>query len=367
MIAVMDRDEITAQVAARLVAGQFPQWAELPVVPVGLNGWDNTTFGLGGELSVRLPSGEDYVPQVSKEHRWLPVLAGRLPLPGPEPVALGRPAAGFPWPWSVYRWIEGEPACLGRVADLTAFAADLAGFLAALYAIDAGGGPPPGLHSAFRGGPLMTWDEQARTSIDLLAEDIDARAAIGVWEAALASPWQQRPVWVHGDVAASNLLLSGGALRAVIDFGCAAAGDPACDLPAGHRDGQTPAAGGLPRPAGSDLLADQRPQHQRLAVKLSHPRSAAADGWHRTAGHEANFCRHLVAPPGTNKPFDASSRAVSSWTATAAAGTARSPRPPRKGRRDTRRVVRGRPRARHHRPCAGLGGKGERTWTVDHP
>ena len=69
MIAVMDRDEITAEVAARLVAGQFPQWAGLPVVPVALNGWDNTTFRLGGELSVRLPSGEDYVAQVSKEHR----------------------------------------------------------------------------------------------------------------------------------------------------------------------------------------------------------------------------------------------------------------------------------------------------------
>jgi aminoglycoside phosphotransferase (APT) family kinase protein len=228
MIAAMD--EITAEVAARLVAGQFPQWAGLPVVPVGLNGWDNTTFRLGGQLSVRLPSGEDYVAQVSKEHRWLPALAGRLPLPIPEPVALGRPAAGFPWPWSVYRWIEGEPACLGQVADLAAFAADLAGFLTALYAIDADGGPPPGLHSAFRGGPLMTWDEQARTAIDLLAQDIDARAALGVWETALASPWQQPPVWVHGDVAASNLLLSGGALHAVIDFGCAAVGDPACDL-----------------------------------------------------------------------------------------------------------------------------------------
>jgi aminoglycoside phosphotransferase (APT) family kinase protein len=69
MIAVMDRDEITAEVAARLVAGQFPRWAGLPVVPVGLNGWDNTTFRLGGQLSVRLPSGEDYVAQVSKEHR----------------------------------------------------------------------------------------------------------------------------------------------------------------------------------------------------------------------------------------------------------------------------------------------------------
>ena len=230
MIAVMDRDEITAQVAVRLVADQFPQWAGLPVVPVGLNGWDNITFRLGGELSVRLPSGEDYMPQVSKEHRWLPVLAGQLPLPIPEPVALGRAAAGFLWPWSVYRWIQGEPACAGQVADLAAFAADLAGFLAALYGIDAAGGPPHGLHSAFRGGPLTTWDEQTRNTIDLLAQHIDARAALGVWEAALASPWQQRPVWVHGDVAASNLLLSGGALHAVIDFGCAAAGDPACDL-----------------------------------------------------------------------------------------------------------------------------------------
>lgn len=230
MIAVMDRDEITAEVAARLVAGQFPQWAGLPVVPVGLGGWDNITFRLGGELSVRLPSGPDYAAQVAKEHRWLPVLAGQLPLPVPEPVALGQPAAGFPWPWSVYRWIEGEPACLGQVTDLTGFAADLAGFLAALYAIDASGGPPPGRHNWFRGGSLSTWDEQTRTCIDRLAADIDAQAARQVWDSALASPWRQPPMWVHGDITASNLLLANGALHAVIDFGCAAVGDPACDL-----------------------------------------------------------------------------------------------------------------------------------------
>ncbi len=226
----MDRDEITAEVAARLVAGQFPQWAGLPVVPVGLGGWDNITFRLGGELSVRLPSGRDYAAQVAKEHQWLPVLAGQLPLPVPEPVALGQPTAGFPWPWSVYRWIEGEPACLGQVTDLTGFAADLARFLAALYAIDASGGPPPGRHNWFRGGSLSTWDEQTRTCIDRLAADIDAQAARQVWDSALASPWRQPPVWVHGDITASNLLLAGGVLHAVIDFGCAAVGDPACDL-----------------------------------------------------------------------------------------------------------------------------------------
>lgn len=227
---VVDRGEITAEVAARLVAGQFPRWAGLPVVPVKINGWDNTTFRLGAELSVRLPSGGRYAAQVGKEHRWLPVLARHLPLPIPEPVALGRPGDGFPWPWSVYRWLAGEPAGEAEVADLAGFASVLAGFLTALQAVDASDGPPPGEHSCFRGAPLTTWDEQTRRLIRLVAGDIDAEAATGVWDAALASTWQRPPVWVHGDVTASNLLVADGALHAVIDFGCTAVGDPACDL-----------------------------------------------------------------------------------------------------------------------------------------
>ena len=110
----MDKEDITPAVAARLVATQFPQWADLPVVPVALDGWDNTTFRLGDELSVRLPSADAYVAQVDKEHRWLPILARHLPLPIPEPVALGRPGAGFPRPWSIYRWIEGDHARVDR-------------------------------------------------------------------------------------------------------------------------------------------------------------------------------------------------------------------------------------------------------------
>ncbi len=230
------------------------------------------------------------------------MLAGQLPLPIPEPVALGRPAAGFPWPWSVYRWIEGEPACRGQIADLAAFAADLAGFLAALYGIDASDGPPPALHSAFRGGSLTTWNEQTRTAIDLLAQDIDARAAIGVWETALASPWQQPPVWVHGDVSASNLLLNGGALHAVIDFGCAAVGDPACDLVMAWTFFPGPAAAvfrrgalavaDLPRLTGSDLLAAEHPSSTSgLPVKLSHPRSVAG----RDGAARGNPLRHPAA------------------------------------------------------------------------
>ncbi len=226
----MNKRDITPAVAARLVASQYPEWAGLPIRPVRLDGWDNTTFRLGDELSVRLPSHDRYVPQVEKEHRWLPILARHLPLPIPEPVAKGGPGDGFPRPWSIYRWIPGDTASVDRIASLNAFAADLAVFLAAMQAIDASDGPPAGRHSFFRGGPLDTYDAQSRDAIRLLERELDADAATEVWEAALSSTWDRRPVWVHGDVAASNLLVADGTLRAVIDFGCAAVGDPACDL-----------------------------------------------------------------------------------------------------------------------------------------
>jgi len=145
----VDKAGITPAVVERLLAAQFPQWADLPVIRVELDGWDNTTFRLGDEMSVRLPSGDAYTAQVDKEHRWLPYLAPQLPLPIPQPLAKGAPTQEFPRPWSIYRWLEGEPATVERIADLERFATDLAAFLDALYRIDcvdevaAGPQPPP--------------------------------------------------------------------------------------------------------------------------------------------------------------------------------------------------------------------------------
>lgn len=198
------------------------------------NGWDNRTFRLGEELSVRLPSAAGYVPQVEKEARWLPRLTPHLPLPIPAPVALGRPGAGYPWPWSVRRWLDGETAAAAymarRIDDLPAFAADVARFLLALQRIDPTGGPAAGEHSFYRGGPLAVYDGETRRAIAVLRDRIDAETATALWEAALAATWDGAPVWVHGDVAAGNLLVRDGRLAAVIDLGCCAVGDPACDL-----------------------------------------------------------------------------------------------------------------------------------------
>jgi aminoglycoside phosphotransferase (APT) family kinase protein len=214
----------------RLVAEQFPHWRDLPVSPVEVPGWDNQTFRLGESMSVRLPSAEGYAAQVRKEQHWLPRLAPHLPLPIPAPIALGAPAHGYPWEWSVYGWLPGEPASHRGVDDLDAFAGDVARFLRALWSIDAAGGPAPGPHNFFRGGALAVYDDEARRTVCALGSRIDAPAALRVWERALAAPYSSSPVWVHGDVAANNLLVRDGRLSAVIDFGSSAVGDPACDL-----------------------------------------------------------------------------------------------------------------------------------------
>ncbi len=213
-----------------LIADQFPNWADLQVRAVPQPGWDNRTFLLGHDFVARLPSAAAYEEQVHREQRWLPYLRTHVPFEIPEPVALGQPGRGYPWSWSVYRWIAGDTAASAPPSDMGQFAEDLALMLIALQRVPAEGGPDPGEHNFHRGGPLRAYDEQARQAIAALRGQIDSAEALNVWTAGLASCWKQPTVWVHGDIALGNLLTRGGRLAAVIDFGQLCVGDPACDL-----------------------------------------------------------------------------------------------------------------------------------------
>jgi aminoglycoside phosphotransferase (APT) family kinase protein len=224
------RSGIDAALVKRLIASQFPQWADLPVTPVEIDGWDNRTFHLGDDMTVRLPSDVGYALQVAKEHRWLPILAPQLPVPIPVPLAKGRPELGYQYNWSVYRWIDGTTARLADIDDLAGFATALGEFLTALQHVDPTDGPPAGPHNFYRGGPLTTYDAETHRAIAVLGGRIDGPAATAVWQAGLAATWSGSPVWFHGDVAAGNLLVREGRLAAVIDFGTSGVGDPACDL-----------------------------------------------------------------------------------------------------------------------------------------
>ncbi|HLK57907.1 MAG TPA: aminoglycoside phosphotransferase family protein [Chthonomonadaceae bacterium] len=229
----MHADEVDTGITlvARLLAAQFPQWANLPLQTVRSAGTDNAIYRLGASMAVRLPRIHWAVEQVEKEQYWLPRLAPFLPLAIPVPLAKGEPAEGYPWHWSVYRWLEGENATIERLADPRQAATALAQFVTALQRIDPTEGPPPGSHNSFRGVPLATRDAHTRTAIASLHDTLDGDAATAAWEAALQAPaWHGAPVWIHGDLQSGNLLAVDGKLRAVIDFGCLGVGDPACDL-----------------------------------------------------------------------------------------------------------------------------------------
>lgn len=226
-----DEVPIDASLAGRLLPAQFPKWADLPIEPVESAGTDNAIYRLGDDMAVRLPRIGWATGQVEKEHRWLPRLAPRVPLAIPVPLAKGIPADGYPWHWSVSRWLEGENATIDRIADLREAATDLAVFVAALQRIDPSGGPAPGPHNSFRGVPLAMRDPPTRAAIASLHGTLDTDAVTAAWKAALNAPaWPGPGVWLHGDLNAGNLLAQHGRLSAVIDFGCLGVGDPACDV-----------------------------------------------------------------------------------------------------------------------------------------
>lgn len=220
---------VDERLARRLVDDQFPQWAHLQLRPLAAQGSDNRTFKLGDTMSVRMPSAACYAAQVDKEQRWLPLLSPHLPLHVPVPVARGVPGLGYAHPWSILRWIPGEPAAPGSIGDHTAFAIDLAAFLVALRRIGTADGPVPGPHNFLRGGPPTVYADETRHAVDALGTAVPRAAVLAVWDDAVATAWTGDPVWVHGDVAAGNLLVRDGRLAAVIDFGSSGVGDPACD------------------------------------------------------------------------------------------------------------------------------------------
>lgn len=220
---------IDVTVVKRLIREQFPEWSELEIKPVTNGGNDNRTFHLGNDMSVRLPSGEAYVPQVEKELKWLPILSKELSLPISTPLARGNPSKEYPFPWTVNKWIDGETLRLQNIHDLSQFAKDLGTFLNELQAIDARGGPIAGKHNFYRGGNLAVYDPETRGAIKQNKDTLNGSLLNEIWELALNSTWAATPVWVHGDMAPGNILVKDGRLSAVIDFGILGVGDPSCD------------------------------------------------------------------------------------------------------------------------------------------
>jgi aminoglycoside phosphotransferase (APT) family kinase protein len=109
-------------------------------------------YRLGGDLLIRLPRRPGKSLDANLTHGVLSRLAPFLPVAIPALIAEGRPAAEYPASWGVLRWLDGDTPVEGHLTQPGPLAADLAGFLRALWRIDLSkfglaGGPP-----AYRGG-----------------------------------------------------------------------------------------------------------------------------------------------------------------------------------------------------------------------
>src|SRR5215471_6939891 len=136
-----DELEIDEALVRRLLADQFPEWADLPLRRIEPSGTVNAIFRLGAELSVRLPRRDGPTKPASREFDWLPKLAPLLPVEVPVPVAQGRPSKDYPWFWEIHTWVEGDTVPVDEI-DATRAAFDLASLVGAMQQIDPAGGPP---------------------------------------------------------------------------------------------------------------------------------------------------------------------------------------------------------------------------------
>ncbi len=217
---------ITSELVGALLTDQQPDLAQLPLTLL-TSGWDNAIYRLGDHYVVRLPRRELAADLIRTEQRWLPALAARVPLPVPEPLRIGRPGHGYPWWWTVAPYFAGRSAAMTPPDDPHEAAVTLGGFLGALHST----APPDAPANTYRGVPLIARTDDFAQRLHQLREIVDVDLAHAAWQAGLsAPPYGGDPVWLHGDFHPANIVVDGGRVSAVIDFGDLTSGDPATDL-----------------------------------------------------------------------------------------------------------------------------------------
>lgn len=218
--------ELTDELVRGLLADQHPDLADHPLTLVA-NGWDNAIFRLGEELGLRLPRRREGAALVLHEQRWLPAFARRLPLPVPAPVRVGVPGRGYPWAWSVCPWFGGDVAAECALVDQRREAEKLGSFVAALHVP----APPEAPDNSWaRGFPIDQLTERVTANIATLGHERGDDMLARWSELVDTPPWDGPPLWIHGDLHTANVLVDGGAISAVIDFGDITGADPAVDL-----------------------------------------------------------------------------------------------------------------------------------------
>jgi aminoglycoside phosphotransferase (APT) family kinase protein len=235
---------VTPELAARLIAGQFPAVAASRVELLA-TGWDNTAFLVDNRWLFRFPRRAVALPGIRREIALLPWLAERLPLAVPAPEFIGEQSKAFGWPFWGAGLIEGRELPEAGLPDARrgGVARSVGEFLRALHdpalaaaAIERAGGDLP-TDPMGRGSPVRR-AQMARPVLDRLASDaglhVDPETERLLDRAASAPDPVPPPaglVLTHGDLHPRHVLVDdAGVAAGVIDWGDVCLADPAVDL-----------------------------------------------------------------------------------------------------------------------------------------
>ena len=216
---------VDSDLVRALLREQHNDLASLPIEPMDA-GWDNFMFRLGDAHVVRMPRRLAAASLVINEQEWLPRLAPKLPLSVPSPVRVGYPGHSYPWRWSILPWLNGSPA--NEMQPDANQASKLAEFLRALHQLAPVNAPLNGVRGcplADRAEGIVARMDQLKRTTHMIVPAIEA-----AWQQALDAPIAVEARWLHGDLHARNVLVDGGEISAIIDWGDITSGDVATDL-----------------------------------------------------------------------------------------------------------------------------------------
>ncbi|MER6290800.1 aminoglycoside phosphotransferase family protein [Streptomyces sviceus] len=226
-----DQVDVTTDIVASLIREQFPRWSGKEIRLVSSTGTVHAIFRIGNELSARFPlrlaDAAETLAVLEQEAQASAELAQVSRFPVPEPVALGKPGAGYPMPWSVQTWLPGTIAFDADPSGSDAFAEDLAAFIAALRGAETRGRVFNGEN---RGGVLTHHDDWMAQCFQESEGLLDVPRLRRTWEHFRELPRTGADVMSHGDLIPGNVLVAGNRLGGVLDTGGFGPADPALDL-----------------------------------------------------------------------------------------------------------------------------------------
>ncbi|WP_416971195.1 aminoglycoside phosphotransferase family protein [Streptomyces sp. 4F14] len=226
-----DQVDVTTEIVADLIREQFPEWSGEEIRLLPSTGTVNAIYRIGTGLSARFPlrltDPTEALVTLEREARASAELARVSPFPVPEPVALGKPGAGYPMPWSIQTWLPGTIASDADPSGSTAFAEDLATFITALRDADTRGRRFTG---EGRGGALPHHDAWMAECFEQSETLLDVPRLRRLWSRFRELPRTSPDVMNHCDLIPGNILVTEGRLTGILDTGGYAPADPALDL-----------------------------------------------------------------------------------------------------------------------------------------